>query len=150
MFLVRHQHLLSTVAAQTAQGKMDPARERIMAASVKLSVVDFHTIGTVYEEIEPLLQAVDKDADAYRDEVLARGGKLDPKVYRAFSARKTTIESLHQAPAAGEGVSCGLESAGELHRWRLPPDHPRFASWRSAPMKRKKYGGSPVRYSQRR
>lgn len=93
MFLTNHHRLLAEVSARRSNGTMDSAREQSIAASMKLSVEDFEAVGPVYGEVQPLLDAVDHDADAYRDRVRASGGRPDPKVYQGFTARKTVIES---------------------------------------------------------
>jgi hypothetical protein len=94
MFLLHHHGLIGEVrklAAAKASAAGDT--ERAAAASMDLSVADFRAVDVVYSQVSALLQAVDKDADAYRDQVLSGAVALDIATLHQFNDRRTRVKA---------------------------------------------------------
>jgi hypothetical protein len=71
----------STAAAQNAQ--------QGAAAALSLTVADFAKINPVYQRLTVVLQAIDLDANAYRDAVIAGKRAPDVTVIQQLSARRS-------------------------------------------------------------
>lgn len=94
LFLLHQQGLLKEVAkiaASTPAAATDT--KKAAAASMNLAVSDFDEIGTVYSQVEPLLEAVDREANLYRDRVVSGAVPVDVNVLKGFDARKTQIKA---------------------------------------------------------
>lgn len=94
MFLLHHRGLAEEIRGMEASKPGVAAdSKKAAAASMHLSISDFDAVGTVYSQVATLLQAVDKDADRYRDSVVSGAVSLDVNVLRQFDARNTRIKA---------------------------------------------------------
>jgi hypothetical protein len=94
MFLLHHQGLMGEVRRRAAAGTAAAGgTERAAAASMDLGVSDFRALGAVYSQVFPLLQAIDKEADEYRDRVLSGSVTPDVAVLHQLNDRKTSIKA---------------------------------------------------------
>ena len=94
MFLLHHHGLMGEarkLAAASSSAAGDT--ERAAAASMSLSVADFRAVDPVYSQVSALLQAIDKDANAYRDQVLSGALTLDTTTLHRFNDRRTTLKA---------------------------------------------------------
>src|SRR5258708_17358384 len=90
LFLRFHEALLQDIRGL---GKSQDAvnSERAMAASMNLSVADFEAISSAYEQIAPLLQALDKEGMAYRDRVIVGQERANTKTLAQFQGRRNAV-----------------------------------------------------------
>jgi len=94
LFLLHYQGLLKEVTKIAASSADETvATRKAAAASMRVDVKDFDAIATVYTQVEPLLEAVDQDANRYRDSVISGAVLLDVKVLRQLDARKARIKA---------------------------------------------------------
>lgn len=96
MFLRYQNSLLQDIQAAT-----DPAaglaRQQTAVQSLGLSVADFNKINPVYQALAAALQAVDTDANAYRDAVASGSKAVDPATIKQFSSRRDQAVSNARA-----------------------------------------------------
>jgi hypothetical protein len=88
------------------------------AASMKVSIADFQKINPVYLQLATALQAIDVDANAYRDAALQAKQPLDVAAIKQFSARREQAVANARAqiqksltPAGWQAVSNYIESS---------------------------------------
>ena len=93
MFLLHH-HRMAAEVRRLALADPDSAAssEEAVAQSMSLSVADFRVVGAVYAQVSTLLQAIDNEADRYRDQVVSGAVTVDVKVLRQFNDRKTAVK----------------------------------------------------------
>ena len=74
-------------AASQSPGEADASRSGA-AASIGVSVADFSKIDPVYQQLIIALDAINTDANGYRDELIATGKRADPATMKSFTDRR--------------------------------------------------------------